>query len=83
MAKATWEQISVDLGGNSKGSAKQNQTSGMWYCSELTTVGKNLDDVIKDIDKGIKKMNEVLLKRNKIKLVPDKDKDVKKKEEKK
>ena len=69
--KTTWESITVDLGSNSKASVKQHQSSGMWYCSDLTTDGISLDDCVKKIDKAIKKMNKVLLKHNKIK--PDKE----------
>ena len=83
MTKATWESMSVDLGGNSKASAKQNQTSGMWYCSELTTVGTSLSECIKEIDKGILSMNKILMKRNKIKIDPGNNDEEKKKQEKK
>ena len=71
--KATWESITVDLGSNSKASVKQHQSSGMWYCSELTTDGISLDDCIKKIDNAIGKMNNILIKRNKIRPVANKE----------
>ena len=70
MTKATWESIQVDLGSNSKAEVKQHQSSGMWYCSQLTTDGSSLEDCVKKIDKAIGQMQKVLIKRNKVRTIP-------------
>jgi len=54
--------IYVNVGAD-RASVKQNST-GYWYCNELTVNDKHIDGCVKGVDVAIEQMNKVLNKYN-------------------
>ena len=55
----------INIGENYRASVKQN-SSGFWYCNELTVSDNSLTDLMQvKLDKGIYLMEELLDKYNK------------------